>query len=146
MTTNASLLGSLAKVYVSAAGAGSGATLVGDAFDAEFAREPQQAVKNSYDTGAAVARKVIRYDGDLTFKFFVNPGDGGQNLLRACVSTVTPLQIVADYAEEGNAAGGGKKGQRATFNVRLKRGNPVENMAVTEVTLSPDGQVQEVTY
>lgn len=144
MTTNAALKGSDAKIYVSVAGAGSGATLVGDSFDADFAREPQQAVKNSYDTGQYVARKVIRYDGDLTFKYFTNPSDAGQNILRAAAKN--SAQVVCDYAEEGNGAGVGKTYQRATFNVRLKRGNPVENMAVTEVTLSPDGTVAEGTY
>lgn len=137
------LLGRVAQIYV-IAGAGTPNTLVGSAFDADFERQPRQVERNSYDTGAAVGRKVVRYDGDLTFKVFTNPADAGQSIIRAAVSTTTPAQITVDYAEEGNAVG--KKFQRMLCNVRVKRGSPVENMAVTEVTLSPDGAVTESVY
>lgn len=140
-----SLKGRDHKIYVIAGAGGTPNTLVGDAFDAEWAREPMQAVKNSYDTGAFTARKVIRYDGDLTFKYYTDPTEAGQSIVRAAVGP-TPAQITADYAEGVNTPASGNKFHRATFNVRIKRGAPVDGMAVTEVTLSPDGTVTEGTY
>jgi hypothetical protein len=133
------------RIYVVAGAAGTPDTIVGGAFDADFAREPQQATHNSYDTGAFVERKVIRYDGDLTFKFYTDPSDSGQGILRAAIGS-TPAQITVDYAEGVNTPASGNKYQRFTANVRVKRGAPVDGMAVTEVTLSPDGAVTEGTY
>jgi hypothetical protein len=137
----ADFLGREAKIRV-IAGAGTPNTAVAHAFDADFAREPQLAVQNTYDTGAFVNRKVVRYDGDLTFKMLTDPADGGQNILRAAVGA-TPAYVTVDYGEEGFTTG--KKVQRFLAAVRLKRGSPTEGRATTEVTLSPDGPVSEVT-
>jgi hypothetical protein len=141
------LKGNESRIRVVAGAAGTPATVVGRSFDADFAREPQQATHNSYDTGAFVNRKVIRYDGDLTFKFFTDPADGGQDIIRAACMTATPAQITVDYGEDIGSGGfvAGKVVQRFTANVRIKRGAPVEGMAVTEVTLSPDGAITDVT-
>jgi hypothetical protein len=135
--------GNACRIYVFD-GAGTPATLVGKAFDANFDRTPRQAEHVSYDSGVSVPRKVIRYDGPLTFKCFTDPADSGQNVLRGAVTT--PKQITVDYAEEDNTAASGKKGRRFLGNVTLKRGNPVDGMAVTDVTIDPDGAITEVTY
>lgn len=138
----AQIKGPEARVYVSAAGGGSGATLVDGAFDASFDRTPVQAPNTHYGTGAGVGRKIIRYDGPLKFKMFINPTDAGQNILRAGVTT--PAQVVVDFPEQDKASG--TKGQRFTGNVTISKSHPVDAMAVADVTIDPDGTVTEVTY
>ncbi len=141
----AELMGRNARIYVVAGAGGTPVTLVGKAMDADFAREPRQAEHTSYDSGAYVNRKVVRYDGDLSFKMYTDPADSGQSILRAAIGS-TPAQITVDYAEGVNTVSSGNAYKRFTANVRLKRGSPIDGMAVTEVTLSPDGAVTEGTY
>lgn len=141
-------LGRRARIWVVAGAGGVPNTKVARAFDAEFARTPVQAVHTSYDSGAGVARKVVRYDGPLTFKMYTDRADAGQNIIRAAVSTSAPAQITVDILPDGStdAQTTGTTYERLTGNVTIKKGMPVDGMAVTDVTIDPDGAVVAGTY
>jgi hypothetical protein len=136
--------GNETRIYVSAGTGGTGVTLVGKAFGADFARQLREAEHVSYDSGNGVNRKPIRLDGALTFKMYTDPADAGQTILRQAARMSTFAQVSVDYAERGNTAG--MTYQRFVGNVSIKRGNPEDGMAVTDVTINPDGTVTEGTY
>lgn len=140
-------LGRLARIWVAAGAAGTPATKVGKAFDAELSRNPVQATHNSYDSAAGVNRKVVRYDAQLSFKMFTDRADAGQNIIRAAVGS-TPAQITVDLLPDGSsdAQTAGQPYERFTANVTIKKGHPIDGMAVTDVTLDIDGVITASTY
>lgn len=141
----ANTLGRLFLVYVDAAAAptvGAGSK-VGQVFDGDFPQEPQKADKTSNDSGPREEHAVNRVTGDLTFKFYTNRSDPGQDRLRAALDVDSPGTGTGMVFVELHPEGTGSTKPKESFfaSVSLKRGLPKDGHSVTDCTLAVSGTI-----